>query len=95
LPISTKFRHEKIAINALIQKTKKGIGSGASATIGAPTVNKWATKLTIPNTVETYLVGNNLATEIYPILNDIDPPILHINIIIGIIQVDFELYSIR
>jgi hypothetical protein len=51
--------------------------------------------LTIPNTVETYFVGNNLATEIYPILYDIDPPILHTNIIIGITQVVLELYNIR
>jgi hypothetical protein len=79
----------------LIQKTKKGIGSGASATIGAPTVSKWATKFTIPNTVDTYLVGNNLATEIYPILNDIDPPILQMNIINGITQLVLELYKIR
>jgi hypothetical protein len=78
-----------------MQNTKNGIGSGASATIGAPTVSKWATKFTIPKTVETYLVGNSLATEIYPILNDIEPPILQINIIKGITQLMLELKKIR
>jgi hypothetical protein len=82
-------------MKALIQNTKNGIGSGVSATIGAPTVSKWATKLTIPKTVETYFVGNSLATEIYPILNDMDPPILQMKIIKGITQVVFELKSIR
>ena len=57
-----------------MQKTMNGIGSENSATIGAPTVIEWEKKLTIPNTVATYWVGNSLATDTYPILNDIAPP---------------------
>ena len=71
------------------------MGSGASATKGAPTVRRWATKLTIPKTVETYFVGNNLATEIYPILKDIDPPILLIKIIKGMTHFDYVLKRIK
>lgn len=82
-------------MKAFIQKTRKGTGSGASATIGDPTVSRWATKLTIPKTVDTYLVGKSLATDIYPILYDMDPPILHINIINGIIQFVLELKKIK
>jgi hypothetical protein len=59
---------------ALMQNTTNGIGSGISATIGLPTVMRWAKKLTIPNTEVTYFVGNSLDTETYPMLKDIDPP---------------------
>lgn len=52
------------------------MGSPNSATMGAVTVKTCETKLTIAKTVVINLVGNNLLTEIYPILNDIDPPIL-------------------
>jgi hypothetical protein len=51
--------------------------------------------LTIPKTVETYFVGNNLATEIYPILKDIDPPILLIKIIKGMTHFDYVLKRIK
>ena len=53
----------KTAKNELAQNTSIGIGYSNSATIGAPTVIKWDTKFTIPKTVATNSVGNNLATE--------------------------------
>ena len=52
----------------------KGNGSPNSATIGAPIVKKFATRFTSPKTVATNLVGNSLATDTYPMLNDIAPP---------------------
>ena len=44
--------------------------------MGAVTVKTCETKLTMAKTVVIYFVGNSRLTEIYPILNDIDPPIL-------------------
>ena len=58
------------------QNQTKGIGSDISATIGAAIVKKFATKFTRPKTVATNLVGKSLATETYPMLNDIAPPTL-------------------
>ena len=91
LSISTSLEHTKIATKALQQKTQKGIGSGVSATIGAPTVIKWETKLTMPKTVETYYVGKSLATEIYPMLKDMEPPIREKNTITGMTLSIFSL----
>ena len=82
---STSRVHTNMAKKELIQKTKKGIGSGSSATIGAPIVIKCEKKLTIPKTVATKLVGKSRAIDTYPILNDIDPPTLLIHTRIGII----------
>lgn len=62
----------------------KGMGSLNSATIGAEQVKTCEMKLTIPKTVLINLVGNSLLTEIYPMLNDMDPPILLKHISIGI-----------
>ena len=65
------------AIKEFIQNTIKGIGSGVSATKGAPIVIIFEQRLTILKTVVMYFVGNSLDTDIYPILKDIDAPILH------------------
>ena len=72
-----------MAINALVVKTIYGTGSLSSATIGAVTVKTCETKFTMAKTVVINLVGNSLLTEIYPILNDMDPPILLKHISIG------------
>ena len=73
----------------IMQKFTIGIGSCNSATIGAPLVMLCATKLTTPKTVATYYVGNNLATETYPMFKHIEPPILltqmHAGITIGFV----------
>ncbi len=52
------------AINEFIQNTINGIGSGLSATIGAPIVIIFEQRLTILKTVVMYFVGNSRETDI-------------------------------
>ena len=73
----TGFLSKRQAVSANIHRIAHeiiGAGSSNSATIGAAIVKKFATKFTRPKTVATNLVGKSLATETYPILNDIAPP---------------------
>lgn len=95
LSISLRVNDANIATKALKQKTINGRGSGASATIGAATVIKCATKFTIPKTHVTNLVGNKRATDTYPMLNDIDPPSLLNVTKVGITPGISVLYRIR
>lgn len=50
-------------------------------------------KLTVPNTVAWYSVGKSLATDTYPILKFIAPPILDKQTITGITQLGTSLFQ--